>query len=65
MEEAKDRFMKYDADHDGVITLDEFISCYLQDEAFCKQQILNFKRMVEEAEKQKFDFELKLKEAKV
>jgi len=65
IEEAKARFADYDADKDERITLDEFMTCYLQDEEFCKQQIQNCKKMMEEAEKQKFDFELKLKEAKV
>ncbi len=65
MEEAKTRYNDYDQDKDGNITVEEFVNCYLQDEEYCKQQIQNCKRMIEEGEKQRLEFDIKLKEAKV
>ena len=65
LEEVKIRFNEYDLDHNGVITLDEFITCYLQDENYCKEKIANAKRVADEARIQKESFEVKLREAKV
>lgn len=62
---AKQRFEDYDVDKSGNITLVEFISKYLWEETYYKQEIQMLKRMIEESENQKVALISKLNEAKV
>ena len=65
VEEGLTLFKNLDADKDNVVPLEEFVVGYLREYEDCAQQLSNAKRVISESDKQKFDFEAKLKESKV
>jgi hypothetical protein len=65
VEEVQQRFELYDVNRDNRVSLDEFITKYLEDIEACKQEITNDTRLVEESEKQKEALMDKQRDAKV
>lgn len=65
MKEAEERFNDYDRDNDGTITIDEFVTSYLQDEEFCDQQVQGLEKDVKEMERVRRNMARDMDEARV